>query len=136
MQLKASIYAEEPWKLSSLPGDEAIFILSMISEDDIRRTTVESYLLDGLARERTLLPSGSPWDREGSSFVRRSREHLRLIGEVVQDDAWEIYVCAGCRPLEDKPRQLWACVDMTVQFSRVFAKFDEEYQREAQHAFQ
>ena len=136
MQLKASIYAEEPWKLSILPGDEAIFILSMISEDDTRRTTVESYLLDGLAREQMLLPPGSHWDRESSSFVRRSREHLKLIGEAVQNDAWEKYICAGCRPLDDKPQQLWACVDMTVQFAKVFAEFDKKYQREVQHAFQ
>ena len=136
LQLKTSVYVEEPSRLTSLPGDEAIFILSMISDDDLRRKTVNSYLLDGLAREQMMLTPGSSWDRYDSFFVQKSNKYLRLIGTAVQDEAWEKYITTGCERLPYKPQQLWACVDMTVQFSRVIGNFEKEYRKEAKHAFQ
>lgn len=136
VQLKMPLYVDEPSMLSSLPSDEAIFILSMISDDDSRRKTVKSYLLDGLAREQSLLETGSCWHRDRSTFVRQAREHLKLISGTVQDNAWEKYVTTGCEPRPCQPQQLWACVDMTVQFSKVFHGFNEECQEKAQHAFQ
>lgn len=136
LQLKMPLYVEEPAMLSSLPGDEAIFILSLIDDDEARRRTVASYLRDGLAREQSLLATGACWQRDRSTFVRQAKEHLKLIGSTVQDEAWEKYVTTGCERVRCQPQQLWACVDMTVQFSKVFHTFNKECEEYAQHAFQ
>ena len=129
-------YVDEPSRLSSLPSDEAIFVLSMISNDDLRRKTVKFYLYDGLRREQSFFTTGSFWRRDLSTFVRQSKEHLKLIVSAVQADAWESYVTDGCKSPRCQPQQLWACVDMTVQFCKVFRDFDEECQGEAQDVFQ
>ena len=134
--LKTSPYVDEPSRLSSLSSDEAIFVLSMISDDDLRRKTVKFYLDDGLRREQSFFTTGSFWRRDQSTFVRQSKEHLKLISSAVQADAWESNVTDGCKNPGCQPQQLWACVDMTVQFSKVFRDFNEECQGEAQDVFQ
>lgn len=136
MHLKTSLYAEDPSILSSLPGDEAILFLSMISDDDLRRKTVKLYLRDGLRREQSLLTTGSFWHTDRSTFVQQSKKYLKQIGSTAQEKAWEKYITTGCERPRRQPQQMWACVDMTVQFSKVFHKFNEECQKEAQRAFQ
>lgn len=131
-----SMYAEDLSKLTRLPRDEAIFILSLMYDDGVRRRTVASYLADGVKMERMALRPGASWGEDRSAFVREARGCLRRISSSVQDKEWERYVDLGGRKLHYKPTQLWACIDMTVQFSRVIGAIDEECRREADEAFQ
>lgn len=131
-----SMYAEDLSKLNRLPLDEAVFILTLMYDDGIRRRTVKSYLANGVKMEQMTLTPGSFWEKDRSAFVSEATERLRSISASVQEKEWERYVDLGGKKLHYKPTQLWACIDMTVQFSRVIEAFDEECRKEADGAFQ
>jgi len=121
-----SAYVENPSLLSQLHGEEVFLLLSLIGDDNLRRNTLESYLLEGMAREQSKLPMGGLWDRNLSSFYERAKTNLETVSTNVQEDAWSKYVATGLKTSQNVPPQLWACVDMTVQFQFVVRSFEEE----------
>ena len=102
---------------------EKLLWLSQVEDDDDRRREFEMFIVTRIGGEKQQQRQ-QPWNRRTSQFVRDVEERLTFLGNAVQDDAWQKYVMSGFRSPRTKKSQLWACVDMTVQFQRVVRKFD------------
>merc|ERR1712154_642409 len=100
--------------------------LAMIPDDDDRRKTFKSYVWNAIAKEEEIIHAYDVWTRSNSSFVKELKKAMRMIGNAIQDDAWDHYVTSGFEPLTENPPLLWACIDMTVQLQKIIREFEQE----------
>jgi hypothetical protein len=102
--------------------EEQLFQISLVEDDDDRRKRFERFITTSIGREK----QPYLWIRRTSPFVQQVQEQLKCLGTAVQQEAWDKYVTSGFQAPTNKKSQLWACVDMTVQFQVVVRKLDQE----------
>lgn len=99
--------------------------LSQESDDEKRRTSFKHFIIEQVEDEQQIM-SGI-WSRRTSPFVLQLNQQLSVLGQSVQNDAWEEHVVSGFQtPAAAGTVQLWACVDMMVQFKTFIRKLEQE----------
>mmetsp|Transcript_13260 Transcript_13260/g.19072 ORF Transcript_13260/g.19072 Transcript_13260/m.19072 type:complete len:182 (+) Transcript_13260:952-1497(+) len=106
------------------PLRESVMDFSLITNDEVRREAFEEFILYSIRKEEARLVS---WRKDRSCFVRKMDRALGLLGQTVQNGAWDTYVVGGFQRTSEttnEQAQLWACVDMLVQFKTVVCRYD------------